>query len=229
MKHLKFFLDFDGTISTKDVVDAVLSRFAPPEWEAIEREWVLGNIGSRECLSKQLALVRAGMPELEAVLKHVKLDPGFESFLKTATEREVPVTIASDGFDVFIRKILDQSLAQKSLMDNVPVFCNRLEIRAGRLNTFFDSAPCAHGCANCKEAVLKRLTGEKDFTIFVGDGLSDRFAAKASDLVFAKGALLDFCRAHKLKHRAYADFGEIESWLKDVQKNQTVIQSMRIL
>ena len=52
VKRIKFFIDFDGTITLEDVVDRVLDRFASGEWKKVEREWVEGKIGSRECLSR---------------------------------------------------------------------------------------------------------------------------------------------------------------------------------
>ncbi|PYS76594.1 MAG: phosphatase, partial [Acidobacteria bacterium] len=42
------FLDFDGTISERDAIDAMLEAFAAPEWLAVEEEWQAGRIGSRE-------------------------------------------------------------------------------------------------------------------------------------------------------------------------------------
>ena len=56
---IKFFVDFDGTITKKDVVDMILERFADPSWKTVEKDWTEGKIGSRECLTKQLALVSA--------------------------------------------------------------------------------------------------------------------------------------------------------------------------
>jgi len=65
------FLDFDGTISRVDVVDAILDRYADPAWERIEREWKAGRIGSRACLAGQLALVRATQAEVDGLLASV--------------------------------------------------------------------------------------------------------------------------------------------------------------
>ena len=58
--------DFDGTITRTDVIDNILQRFADPSWQAIEAQWVQGEIGSRECLSRQLSLVNASPAQLLA-------------------------------------------------------------------------------------------------------------------------------------------------------------------
>src|SRR5260370_2957651 len=71
------FLDFDGTISCVDVVDAILDRYADSDWLRIEQEWKAGRIGSRACLAGQLALVRATQAGLDALLSTVQIARGF--------------------------------------------------------------------------------------------------------------------------------------------------------
>src|SRR5438876_1154800 len=44
------FLDFDGTITRRDAIDAILDAYADPQWLDIEDAWKSGRIGSRECL-----------------------------------------------------------------------------------------------------------------------------------------------------------------------------------
>src|SRR5262245_12565255 len=53
------FVDFDGTIASLDTTDLLLERFAAPQWRQIEEDWKAGLIGSRECLVRQIDLVRA--------------------------------------------------------------------------------------------------------------------------------------------------------------------------
>lgn len=213
-KSPKFFIDFDGTISTIDVVDLILERFAPHEWKNVEKEWVEGKIGSRECLSRQMALVQAGQEEVRALLAGVGVDPYFGEFLKTAQELSIPVTVVSDGFDFSIQEILKRSLEPDPLK-NLPIFSNRLEWHGSKPKAIFNTeAPCEHGCANCKQRILARLTRPEDFVVFIGDGLSDRFAAKAANLTFAKGKLLQFCRDNRITHKAYSDFKEIRQWME---------------
>lgn len=228
MRRLRFFLDFDGTVSTADVVDLILERFGEPSWREVEKEWADGRIGSRECLSRQLALVGALRSEFDALVLGVGVDPGFVPFLKTAASIGVPVAVVSDGFDLVIRQILERAVPDPALLKNLPVFANRLEFVEGRFKASFPAAPCAHGCANCKPAVLAREKAADDFVVFVGDGLSDRFAAKAASLTFAKGKLSEFCRSNRLLHREYAGFGEIEEWLKKCHAGQAAMHNLHL-
>src|ERR671939_573266 len=91
------FLDFDGTITERDAIDALLDAYADPQWLAIEAEWQAGRIGSRECLRAQLALVRASREEVNALLDSIKVDRGFATLLETCAALRVPVHIVSDG------------------------------------------------------------------------------------------------------------------------------------
>lgn len=227
-RKLRFFLDFDGTISNADVVDLILERFGEPSWREVEKEWADGKIGSRECLSRQLALVAALRPEFDALVANVGVDPGFVPFLNAAKACGVPVTVVSDGFDLVIRQILARTVTDASLLAALPVFANRLEFVEGRFKASFPAEACSHGCANCKPAVIAREKDKDDYVVFVGDGLSDRFAARASNLTFAKGKLLDFCRSEKLLHREYAGFAEIEEWLKKCHAGQAAMHQLHL-
>src|SRR5882724_7363024 len=67
------FFDFDGTITKRDTTDAVLEAFAMPPWQDIEEDWVAGRIGSRECMTRQLALVKASESDLNALLDSLEI------------------------------------------------------------------------------------------------------------------------------------------------------------
>ena len=69
-------LDFDGTISKVDTTDMLLERFAAPAWRDIEEEWKAGRIGSRECMVRQIDLVRATPAEMDAFIATVEIDTG---------------------------------------------------------------------------------------------------------------------------------------------------------
>ena len=55
--ELAVFLDFDGTITTVDTGVHLLDTLAPACWHEIEAEYKTGRIGSRECMTRQWALL----------------------------------------------------------------------------------------------------------------------------------------------------------------------------
>ncbi|MBI3315798.1 MAG: MtnX-like HAD-IB family phosphatase [Candidatus Omnitrophica bacterium] len=211
---IRFFVDFDGTVTEDDVVDKMLERFAPSAWKVIEKKWAAGAIGSRECLLEQVRMISAKPDELKKLLAEVNVDPTFLDFLKRAQGLSLPVTVVSDGFDLVIDAVLKNTLGNWLAGHPLPVYCNRLQWNSKGLElTFSEPASCEHGCANCKPGVIRRLSSAKDTVIFIGDGNSDRFAAEAATLTFAKGKLLDYCRKKGIRHEPYKNFKTVEEWL----------------
>ncbi len=92
-----------------DVTDQILTQLAHPSWREIEREWMLGLIGSRECLERQIALVDAPPEELHAVIDSVTIDPHFSAFCRFTRRRRMPLYIVSDGFDYVIHRVLKRA------------------------------------------------------------------------------------------------------------------------
>jgi 2,3-diketo-5-methylthio-1-phosphopentane phosphatase len=219
------FLDFDGTVSERDAIDAVLEAFADSSWLAVEEEWKAGRMGSRECLRAQMALVRASPREVNAVLDTIKVDRGFEALLKTCSRHRVPVHIVSDGFDYCIRRILARSGHRVTeALSDVRVFSSQLkpEGESWRVEFPFFTETCEHGCATCKPAVIRRLNRGGAPTIFVGDGLSDRYAAESADFIFAKKRLADFCRERGIAHVAYEDLCKVAAYLESLLRADAV-------
>jgi 2-hydroxy-3-keto-5-methylthiopentenyl-1-phosphate phosphatase len=213
------FLDFDGTITGRDAVDAILEAYADPRWLAVEEHWRSGRIGSRACLRAQMALVEAPRAELDALLDSIEVDEGFALLLDTCAAAGVPVHIVSDGFDYCIRRILARpDLRLGARLDGVRIFASHLEPEGRRWRTDFPHprAGCAHRCATCKPSVMAMLNGEDRLSVFAGDGLSDRYAAGAADLVFAKGGLAAHCRERGIEHLAYEGLAEVAARLDDV-------------
>ena len=220
------FLDFDGTISKRDAIDLILERFADESWKIIEEMWKGNAIGSRECLREQVALIDAAPVEINDLLDEIKLDEGFGELLKTCRRSKIETYIISDGFDYCIKRILSRSKAAQKL----PVFSSHLELKNGKWQTSFPHFGrfCKHGCATCKPRVMKNLNPHNAPTIFVGDGLSDRYAARAADLVFAKKGLAKYCAAENIEFAAYQNLGDVAAKLTEIlSANEVSARTMK--
>ena len=90
------FCDFDGTVTLADITDCILEELADPTWRELEAAWVGGQIGSRECLERQMALVQASPKELNALIDGIAIDPGFASFYTYVEKRGLPFYIFCD-------------------------------------------------------------------------------------------------------------------------------------
>lgn len=220
------FSDFDGTITQTDVTDRILTELAHPSWREIEQEWVRGQIGSRECLERQMALVEASAQELRALVDSIPIDPHFAAFCRFCRVRGIPIYVLSDGFDFVIRRVLRRSGYRVGLRSGVNLFASGLRLRGRRLIPSFpwSPEPCAHGCATCKAALMRRLGAGRAPIIFIGDGLSDRFAVGEAGWIFAKRQLLAFCREQGIACQPFETFAEVlralEKWFSSAGGGQ---------
>lgn len=229
------FLDFDGTISRADVVDAVLDRFADRAWTTVEEEWRAGRIGSRECLRKQMALVRATPSEIDALVGDIGLDAGFGSLLETCAAHRLRVHVISDGFDYCIERILKTAPAPlQQAIAGMRVCASHLEPAGAsewRVGFPYFADDCAHGCATCKPAVMAELNPAGAPSVFVGDGLSDRFAVRAADVVFAKEKLAAYCGEQSFGYVPYTTLadvaGEIDRLVRTGGSRRTAVAANR--
>src|SRR3990172_7648600 len=95
--------DFDGTITRTDVAEAILARFAPPEWWEIEELHRARRLGTRETMARQFALLRGDpSPWIDFVHREARLDPAFPSFLRFCRERGFPLEIVGEGLDFYV-------------------------------------------------------------------------------------------------------------------------------
>lgn len=205
------FSDFDGTITLADVTDEILSRLAHPSWQEIEQLWKAGKIGSRECLTRQLALVETTPGALNALIDSIPLDPGFVEFVRFVRKNRIPFFVTSDGMDYVIRRVLAHSGLHLRPRNGAQFYSTSGQLVEGRISVSFPhaAASCTHGCATCKTAVLDKLRGNHWPVIYVGDGLSDRHAIRHADFVYARQPLLGICQKENIACRPFETFVDI--------------------
>ncbi len=208
--RLRVFTDFDGTVARQDVTDVVLQRFAPPEWEAIEAAWRSGEIDAATCMRRQVALIEAPARALDALLDELEVDPGFPRFAEWCHEEGIPLAIVSDGVDYFARRIL-----ARHGLGHMPVFANQLVSDLGRysLRQPWRAPGCRAGSGVCKCAVAAAGGAERDRSVYVGDGRSDRCVSARADLLFAKADLAAHCREHRMPYVPFESFDDVREAL----------------
>ncbi len=193
-------IDFDGTVTLEDTTDLLLERFADPLWRKIEEDWVAGRIGSRECLSRQIDLVRATRADFEALADEVPLDPAFADFVAAGRDLGLQMVIGSDGFDALIARVLARIGVKLPVVSNRLIVCAANRWRAEFPHYLGD---CRSQSGNCKCALFN--SGP---TVLVGDGRSDFCAAPQATLVLAKKSLAMYCRDAGIEHIAIEGFAD---------------------
>ena len=183
----RVYFDFDNTITTFDVLDAIIEQFSVDrEWMAYEEAWRAGDIGSKECLEGQLRSIRCTRESLAEYLSTIALDTHFKRLLSLLQETGIRPVILSDSFTFFIASIL-----RNNDVKGISVYANRLRFYEDRLIPSFPHTNhlCSH-CAHCKTNNFSSAGAAEKSIIYIGDGLSDVCPAQHADLVFAKSTLL---------------------------------------
>jgi 2,3-diketo-5-methylthio-1-phosphopentane phosphatase len=208
LARMSVFLDFDGTVSTRDVGTYLLERAGAPEWWELHEQYERGEIGSRECIYDQWALVKGDESMLRSLAGEVKLDPGFEPLVDALHERGSEVTVVSDGFGFYVHDACERSGAA--------VLTNAVDFATGELLFPHEDrcCPCS-SCGVCKQAPIKDAKYRGQTTVLVGDGASDRKAALIADVVFAKDALAVWCATFGVPAVPFATLHDVHRALID--------------
>jgi HAD superfamily phosphoserine phosphatase-like hydrolase len=181
------FLDFDGTVTTTDTGVHLLSRLVDESvWHPVERAYVAGSIGSRECLVAEWAMLPRDEALVRAVADEVGLDPGCEPLVSSLRDAGAEIVVVSDGFGFQAREVCAR----------VGVECVTNDIDWSRFTLTFPNedrcCPCST-CGTCKQAPIKSARARGRRTVLVGDGASDRKAAVLVDELYAKDGLAFWC------------------------------------
>jgi 2,3-diketo-5-methylthio-1-phosphopentane phosphatase len=186
LSQASVFLDFDGTISTVDVGMHLLDRAGSPEWQELHDQFERGEIGSRECIAAQWALIDGDPATLRALAAEVALDPGFVPLVDAVRDAGAELVVVSDGFGFYVRDACAPL--------GIDVLTNAVDFATGELRFPHADPGCAcASCGVCKQAPIRDAQARGRKTVLIGDGASDRPAALLADFVFAKGTLASWC------------------------------------
>jgi 2-hydroxy-3-keto-5-methylthiopentenyl-1-phosphate phosphatase len=209
-RNIAVISDFDGTIARRDVGHHFFGQFVPErdKWEKLLEDWKLGLISSRECLEHEVDWIKAGRRDLDEFIKHENLDPYFKDFVDFCNRRRFEFMILSDGLDYYIERLL-----MRFGVGFLDFKANHLVLNNGSITgvafPYFNAMDCTM-CGNCKLYHLEELKERDFYTVYIGNGFSDRCAAEHADLVLAKADLLDHCRREGIDCIPFANFRDVE-------------------
>ena len=209
-RPMAVFSDFDGTIAHPDTLNFLAERFAGAEFRReIGRQIVSGEMTLRDAIQQEVGVIQGSLEEVLAFLTlHVEVDPSFPVFARWCLEQHIPLTVLSGGMKQVI-----ESLLQPWNLPSVRVLANEVKIEDNRWKLeFLDSTDWGHD----KAASLREAKQAGRVTVFLGDGLSDRGAAKEADIVFAKAGLARFCMEEDIPFREFGSFSEVQDALSQM-------------
>lgn len=214
----KIFMDFDGTVTQQDVGDAIYKNFGDElEVNKIIENLLQGRISSRECWSKLCSIMPpVNKKELDDFIDSMLLDSTFIKFWEYCRKEKFDLYILSDGFDYYIDRIL-----HKHKIDGLKVFANHLEIADSNLVLSFPYyAESCFSSANCKKNHIINNSSDDEFTVFVGDGNSDKDSVEYCDFIFAKDDLLRFCEMERITFFPFTNFNDVMKKLNELKEKK---------
>jgi 2,3-diketo-5-methylthio-1-phosphopentane phosphatase len=207
-KPLAVLVDFDGTITTVDIGDQVVIKFAEPGWENALLKFKAGEINVRELWSYEISLLRKKR-ESEAVtycVNSAKIRQGFREFVEYCYAQEIKIEVASSGMNFYVDSILEAN-GFTELPRARPIV--QYDWRGRGVMVMPDNIRDCSMTALCKCDRIWRLRREGHRVIFIGDGVSDQCAVSQADIVIATGSLLDICIDKNIAHIPFENFNEV--------------------
>lgn len=209
---LAILCDFDGTIAKEDVGFQIYTRFGDERWEEINKRWRRGEISSKDCLIGEYSLIDASEAEVKEHILKMEIDIGFINLVNTCKDHDIPIAIVSDGFDFYIHTIL-----QNYGLSDIEVFCNKMWFNGRKVELSFPFYDQGCGvCGNCKRLHVQNFRDDRRTVVYVGDGLSDRFASRVADVIFAKGELMEYLEKNSIEFNKFTNLGDVNHWLKEL-------------
>lgn len=222
---IRVFCDFDGTMTVEDVGNRLFRTFAGESAESIVREYRAGRINARECLRQECAALGVIRPEtIREFAVQWSLDAFAQEFVQFCRSREIPLTIVSDGLDLYVEPIL-----AKANLGDLPWFANHGSfIETGEGTTLVPSFPHRDEhcdlCGNCKRNHIVTQSADEDVVVYVGDGISDRCPVHFADVVFAKRDLIKYCQEENISYFEFRHLGDVRDRLEQIVSRKKVKQ-----
>jgi len=206
---LVVFCDYDGTFAVQDVGSTLARRHAGARraalWPRLER----GELTAWEYNMELLDGLRLPEAELEAFLRTVELDPGARELVAWCEARGIPFRVLSDGFD----RNLDRLQELHGVRFAYDANHLRYEHGAWRIAAGHPSdGSCDCGTGVCKRARIEHFRGRHPGVpvVHIGNGrVSDRCAADAADIVFAKDTLADELDARGIGYERFTTLHDV--------------------
>jgi len=220
-RHFKFYVDFDGTITTTDIGEHMFVEFgdAKKSYEII-KEWLNKKITSQESWIQLCATIKDFNAEkFDKYLDACTIDEGFNDFLDYCNKYEFDITIVSDGLDYYINHI-----SKKNNFAHLNIYSNKVKVTdAGNLIPSFPytDEECKD-CANCKRNHILNSSSDEDITVYIGDGWSDTCASQYCDFIFAKRSLLKYCESNSIPYYPYNTFNDVIKIVENLRTKKRI-------
>ena len=215
-KIFKIFIDFDGTITKVDIGSAIFEKYGEPNAVAeVIKKYLDDNVTAKECWLLLCDSVKdLDRNEFDKYIESFEIDPTFHDFIKYCKDNKFEHYVLSDGFDYYIDKIF-----KKEKLESLKYYSNKLLFDENNNMTpvfpYLDEE--SKSSANCKHNHIISHSADEEFTVYIGDGISDKETAQFCDFIFAKDDLLKFCEKERITYFPYKNFHDVIKKLDELK------------
>ena len=206
MKDFAFISDFDGTLTEKDFYKILSDKYYKEEILPLLKAWRNGDMKDREYLSFIFNNIKRSEAEILEDILNIPFDPFAKDFIEQVKANGGDFIVISAGTSYYIDKILD-----KHNIKGVDVYSNKGIFKDNGI--YFDLDKNSEFYSDRygidKLAVIERLKKNYKKVFYAGDSGPDLKAALVSDMVFAKGTLVDLLKKENKKFIEFKNFSEV--------------------
>ena len=199
-------VDFDGTITEQDLLDAIALAFGDAEvYREVDEGLDDHTLTLNEVIRREFEPVRAPLEDVQRwVLANVRVRPGFHEVVELARERGWRMVIVSSGFRELIEPILE-----REGLSGLEILSNTVDPDPAGWKVRFRVSETCEVCGQpCKRSTAAALADGTEL-VYVGDGYSDRCAAELADLVFARRGLASYLEERGVPFERFDDFHSV--------------------
>lgn len=213
--------DFDGTISSDDVTDTLLTSLTGDKWITYGEMYVSGKITHAQMNKHFASLLKANPAAVDSVLDTIKLRDGFTELIKNCREKNVRFIIISSGWDYYIKYLLpyptfqinDIELINSTPVGSIPLISNKIKYDTKKkkwaLSLPWENLSCSLS-SPCKGQLLDLLSDKLGGRfVVIGNSESDLCMAEKGDMVYSVGALKQLCDKKGIQSNLITSFSEV--------------------
>lgn len=204
-----------------DIGEEMMKSFGEPaKIEEAVNLWLEDKITSPKSWELMLGSIKNfSMEKFESFIQSMEIEPSFLDFLEYCEKNNIKPIIVSDGFDFYINKIF-----KRYKITGLNIYANKLIINGdGTLKAEYpyDDEECKT-CGDCKRNVVIDNSSDEEYSVYIGDGYSDRCPILYCDFIFAKRALLKYCEKQRISYSAFDVFHDIIKKLEEYKNKKNL-------
>jgi len=205
--------DFDGTITTSNIDDAIKEAFGPEGWTDLEAEYQAGNLTAEQNMIRQFSMIDAAQEDIEELVKgEVVMRFMFDEFVHHCHGVGIRFDVVSSGLHTYIDAILNMLL-----FDHIQVHAGQSEFTSEGIQVTYTGPDGQNLDSGFKAAWTDQFKSEGRTVVYVGDGRSDLEAAKRADHVIATSGLAEEMTRLGLPFHPFENFEHVGERVEEIR------------